>query len=172
MSTETMARAKNVVRMPTRPSAKKASEEKWGKKVMALGFCMVPSLLLRAQGRLGLNPTQLAIIMQLCEYWWDNERKPYPSKKALSERLGIGSRQLQRHLAELEKAELIRRVERRNNVGAKLSNRYDLDGLVKRLQELEPEFRRAEKKAKAERQTVSKRGHTLRTGTEMPGRKN
>ena len=126
MSTEATASAKNVVRMPRRPATKKASEEKWGKKVMALGFCMVPSLLLRAQGRLGLNPTQLAIIMQLCEYWWDKERKPYPLKKALAERLGIGPRQLQRHLAELEKAELIRRVERRNRVGAKLSNRYEL----------------------------------------------
>ena len=31
------------------------SERKWGKKVMALGFCVVPSLLLRAQPRLGLN---------------------------------------------------------------------------------------------------------------------
>ena len=172
MSRETMAKAKNVVRMPKRPSTRKASEEKWGKKVMALGFCMVPSLLLRAQGRLGLNPTQLAIIMQLCEYWWDKERKPYPSKKALAERLGIGPRQLQRHLAELEKGNLIRRVERRNSVGAKLSNRYDLDGLVKRLKELEPEFRHAEETAKAERRAVSKRGHTLRTSTEMPSRKN
>ena len=67
-----------------------------------------------------VNPTQLAIIMQLCEYWWDKERKPYPSKKVLAERLGIGPRQLQRHLAELEKAELIRRVERRNRAASTL----------------------------------------------------
>ena len=43
--------------------AKKASERKWGKPVMDLGFCIIPSLLLRAQARLGLNPTQLAVLM-------------------------------------------------------------------------------------------------------------
>ena len=82
------------------------------------------------------------------------------------------SGQTKSFLSSLEKAELIRRVERRNSAGAKLSNRYDLDGLVKRLKELEPEFRRAEEKAKAERQAVSRRGRRLRTGTEMPGPKN
>ena len=70
------------------------------------------------------------------------------------------------------KAELIRRVERRNRVGAKLSNRYDLDGLVSKLKELEPEFRQAEEAARAERRAVSRRGHKLRAGTEVPGRKN
>ena len=58
----------------------RASEEKWGAAVMKLGFCIVPSLLLRAQRRLKLNPTQLAVLMQLCDYWWDPARKPYPSK--------------------------------------------------------------------------------------------
>ena len=28
---------------------------KWGKKVIEYGFCIVPSLLLQAQSRLGLN---------------------------------------------------------------------------------------------------------------------
>lgn len=39
--------------------ATKASEKKWGKAVMERGFCVVPSLLLRAQPRLKLTPTQL-----------------------------------------------------------------------------------------------------------------
>ena len=133
---------------------------------------MVPSLLLRGQARLGLNPTQLAIVMQLCDFWWDSERKPFPSKKALAERLRISPRQIQRHLAELEKAGLVRRLERRNRAGAKVSNSYDLDGLVKKLKELEPEFRQAEEKAKAERRAVSQRGHGLRTSAKRPGQKN
>lgn len=40
------------------PKATKASEKKWGKAVMECGFCVVPSLLLRAQQRLKLTPTQ------------------------------------------------------------------------------------------------------------------
>ena len=70
------------------------------------GFCVVPSLLLRAQPRLGPNPTHLAVLMQLCDYWSDNDRKPYPGKRALGERLSLSPRQVQRHIAALESAGL------------------------------------------------------------------
>ena len=50
--------------IPLRPAkAAKASEAKWGTAVMDLGFSIIPSLLLRAQRRLGLNPTQLAVLL-------------------------------------------------------------------------------------------------------------
>ena len=84
--------------------------------------------------------------MQLCDFWWDNERKPYPSKKTLGERLSLSPRQVQRYIAELEKAGLVQRIERRAGHGGKLTNIYDLSGLVNRLKELEPEFRDVEKK--------------------------
>ena len=58
-------------------------------------MALVPSPLLRAQRRLGLSPTQLAVLMQLCDFWWDSERKPYPSKATLAERLGLSPRQVQ-----------------------------------------------------------------------------
>ena len=119
---------------------------------------MIPSLLLRAQQRLGLTPTQLAILLQLADYWWEKSRKPFPSKKALSERLGIGERQIQRHIAELEKAGLVMRIERRAPHKGKLSNEYDLSGLAARLQELEPEFTAAEKHARKIRQQVARKG--------------
>ena len=51
-------------RKRNRPSDR-SSERKWGKEGMNLGFCIVPSLLVRGQQRLGLNPTQLAIVLQL-----------------------------------------------------------------------------------------------------------
>jgi hypothetical protein len=67
--------------------ARLASERKWGKKVLELGFCIVPSLLLRGQRRLGINASQLAVLMHLADYWWDVDRKPWPKKKTLSCRL-------------------------------------------------------------------------------------
>ncbi len=103
---------------------------------MKLGFCMIPSLLLRAQQRLGLNPTQLAVLLQLADFWWEAGRKPFPSKQALSERLGLSPRQIQRHLADLESAGLISRIERRALNKGKLSNEYDLSGLVEKLKRL------------------------------------
>ena len=51
--------------------------------------------------------------------------------------------------------------------GAKLWNQYDLDGLVDRLKELEPEFRSSEELAKATRQAVFRRGRTLRANKKM-----
>lgn len=53
----------------TETITKTKAEKKWGKDVINLGFCMIPSLLLQAQKRLGLNPTQLAILLQLADYW-------------------------------------------------------------------------------------------------------
>ena len=142
--------AKNVKVVPLeRPqkakptSDKKASAKKWSEPVMRLGFCIVPSILLRAQQRLGLNPTQLAVLLQLIDYWWTHDNKPFPSKQALSDRLGLGPRQIQRYMAELEGVGLVARVERRGTHRGKLSNEYDLSGLVARLKTLAPEFEEA-----------------------------
>lgn len=157
MTTDTAKSAKVV---PLRPAKKasQASEKKWGKEVMDLGFNIIPSLLFRAQQRLGLNPTQLAVLLQLADYWWDEDRRPYPSKKALSERLGLSTRQIQRHIAELEAAGLVQRIKRRAAHKGRQSNYYDLSGLVKRLKALEPEFREVKEKTKAMRRQVSRRG--------------
>jgi DNA-binding transcriptional ArsR family regulator len=164
MATGDDAKTGQVIQLrPT--TAAKASEQKWGVAVMKMGFCIVPSLLLRAQRRLGLNPVQLAVLMQLCDYWWEEGRKPYPSKEALAGRLGIGARQVQRHIAALEEAGLVQRVERIGRHGGKLTNTYDLSGLVKRLRELEPEFREVEEENRKRRKEVAKPGLRRRRAT-------
>lgn len=134
--------------------------DRWGKKVMERGFCIVPSLLLRAQKRLGLNPTQLAIVLHLCEHWWLDE-SPRPGKKRLADRLGIGPRQVQRHIAELEQAGLVERIERHRPDGSRQANFYDLSGLVAKLKEIEPDFRKVEENVRKSRQAVGKPGYRL-----------
>ena len=156
MSNNTTQKKAAVVQL--RPAKKQESEKKWGKAVMEVGFCIIPSILLRAQQRLGLNPTQLAVLLQLADYWWDESRKPYPSKQALSERLGLGTRQIQRHIAELEKAGLVTRIPRTASHKGKISNEYDLSGLVEKLQKLEPEFREAKEKTKRLNRQVKRKG--------------
>ena len=136
---------------------------------MSLGFVIVPSLLLRAQRRLGLTPTQLAILMHLLDHWWEVDRKPYPTKSRLGDRLGLGERQIQRNLADLEAANLVKRIPRTASNGGKLANEYDPTGLVDRLQELEPEFREAEKNARQERSRVARPGlRSRRTSQASP----
>lgn len=153
--------AATVVRLRP-PKRNKASDDKWGTAVMKIGFSIVPSLLLRAQRRLQLTPTQLAVLLQLCDYWWDERRKPYPSKEALAARLGLGPRQIQRHIADLEQMSLVARIERKGSHGGRLSNTYDLAGLVARLQEIEPDFREVEEEAKKRRKEVAKPGFRRR----------
>jgi hypothetical protein len=92
--------------------AKKASERKWGRAVIDFGFCIIPSLLLRAQARLGLNPAQLAVVMHLADYWWEADRKPYPKMETLGDRLKLSPRQVRRYIAELETAGYVNRVPR------------------------------------------------------------
>jgi hypothetical protein len=124
--------------------AKLESEKKWGKAVMKLGFSILPSLIFRAQRRLGLSPVQLAVLLQIADFWWSQGRKPYPGKTALGDRLNLSPRQVQRHIADLENAGFLVRIERRGAHRGKLSNEYDLTGLVEKLKKLEPEFREVE----------------------------
>jgi hypothetical protein len=142
--------------------AKRASERKWGKRVMELGFCIVPSLLMRGQQRLGLNATQLAVLVHLADYWWDVDRKPYPTKKSLGERLKLKPRRVQTIIAELEKAGLVHRRKRFSKHRGQLSNEYDLTGLVVRLKALEPEFRKVEDDARESRRQIARPGARLR----------
>lgn len=68
----------------------------------ARNFCIFPSLLLHAQARLKISPTQLAILMHLIDIWWDADRKPFLRKAVLAGRVGLSARQVQRQIAELE----------------------------------------------------------------------
>lgn len=142
-----------VIRLSSAKQAK-MSDKKWGPAVMELGFCIIPSLLLRAQARLQLTPVQLAVVIQLCDYWWDSERKPFPSKAHLAARLKIGERQVQRHLTALEEAGILRRVER----GPGQTNEYDLSPLVARLKEVAPEVKKAKEESQARHQALMRPG--------------
>jgi DNA-binding HxlR family transcriptional regulator len=132
---------------------RRSAAAKWGTEVMRGGFVTIPSILLRAQRRLGLSGTQLTIILHLADWWLDADRAPWSSKARLSQRIGISERQLQRQIAELETRGYVKRVERVSNRG-KIPNGYDLSGLVAKLNQLAPEFQRASKA----RQDVEKPG--------------
>jgi DNA-binding MarR family transcriptional regulator len=125
---------------------------------MNLGFTVLPSLIFRAQARLGLSPTHLAVLLQIADYWWEHERKPYPGTSALGKRLNLSPRQVRRHIADLEKAGLVKRIERRAAHRGKLTNIYDLSGLVEKLKKLEPEFREVQEMMRK----VSLRGGLLK----------
>lgn len=135
---------------------------------MSLGFCIVPSLLLRAQPRLGLTAMQLAVLMHLADWWWTKDRKPFPSKKTIGDRLGIGARQVQRHMAALEKMKYVTRIARTAPGKGKTSNEYDLSGLVARLSEIAPEFKAVEEEVKSTRRAITRPGMKYRRKSSGP----
>jgi hypothetical protein len=143
-------------------AAKRASDAKWGAPVMNLGFSIIPSLLFKAQDRLGLSATQLAVILQLADHWWDADRNPWPSKALLASKMGIKARQIQRVIAELEQRGYVRRIDRYLPKGGKTSNAYDLKGLVKALAKLAPDFQKIEDEAKSARRKVVRKGYTAK----------
>lgn len=166
MTEQPTAPPTNVVPLHPAPVSRsiKAADAKWGAPVMQLGYCMIPSLLLRAQHRLKLKPIQLAVLLQLCDFWWDEARKPYPSKETIATRLGMKPRQVQRHIAALEEAGLVKRVDRWDpRTGGRDTNIYDLSGLVRRLGELAPEFQEAEQPIRRQRTALQKPGLRRRT---------
>jgi hypothetical protein len=125
-----------------------STEKIWGKAVYSHGYTGVPAILIQAQRRLGINPTQMNIIIQLLEYWREPARKPFPTKKQLGQRIGVTEKTIQNNVRELEKANLVKREQRKTASGDWNSNIYHLDGLVAKVQALEPEFAAERKKRK------------------------
>jgi len=163
----------NIVKLPRNRTVEKAVKEndaKYGKKVMENGYTMVPSILLRAQGRLGLSPTHLTILLQLMEYWWYKDNPARPSQKSLAERTGMKVRTLQRHLKVLKDGGFIT-IEERHHPGhnGNQPNIYHLDGLVAKLKKLEPEFTEQRKRAIAEKEALEKKNYKLLKSLQSAG---
>lgn len=136
-----------------------STERIWGRAVLGHGYTGVPSILIQAQHRLGLSPMQMNIIIQLLDYWRDPDRRPFPTKKDLANRIGVTDKTIQNNIRQLEKAGLLARERRRTAAGDWNSNVYHLDGLVERVQKLEPDFSEArEKRREAKRRAETPAG--------------
>jgi predicted transcriptional regulator len=155
MATKQPKTPHKVVPIKTKPDTRKASEKKFGKPVMDLGFCIIPSLLIQAQARLGLEAQQMNILLHLLDMWWDKESKPFPTKEKIAERMGVSTKTVQRHMAAMESAGLVQRVARTRPGRGRTSNEYDLTGLVKKLQAIEPDFAKARSASIAQKRNAT-----------------
>jgi len=92
----------------------------------------IPYDLIRRHRELGLSTDQLVLLLAILTFKED-ERLPWPSLTTLSRVMGVGERQLMRRFDQLEKAEFVRRIPRKNK-----TNQYDLSGLFRKLSALHP----------------------------------
>jgi hypothetical protein len=153
-------------RKPEASKRQKSSTEKiFGEGVMAHGYTGLPNILVRGQARLGLNPVQFNILVQLLSYWIDPHRPPYPPKRYLRQRMGISESTLKKHIRELEQAGFIERVQQTTAAGDFGSNIYRMDGLVNKLTKLVPHFdQEREEREESRRKTETPRS---RSGIEV-----
>lgn len=106
------------------------NEKKWTPTLMKAGWTVLPNVIFERQQALGLDPLDVNILLHIASYWWSMESKPYPSKVTIAKAIGVDPRTVQRRIAALETAKLIRREQRRiSKVGSK-TNVYHLDGLI------------------------------------------
>lgn len=152
-----MSDSETVVEFPKKgeePAKSRTFEKLWGKAVQSHGYAAIPSIMIRAQHRLGIAPTQFCILVQLLEYWRTPDRIPFPTKKQLADRIGLGPKAIQQNIAALEKAGFIHREQHRTAAGDWGANTYHLDGLVEKLKRLEPDFAEERRVREEERRKV------------------
>jgi hypothetical protein len=110
-----------------------AAGAKWG-DALSMGFAIVPSVLIRAQAKLGLDTVDLAVLLNVILHWWTPGEWPYPQPRVLAKRMAVSTRTVERRLESLEeRGFLIRHPPEKSSDGL-ARRRIDLSGLVVRLQ--------------------------------------
>lgn len=143
----------------------KVLERKWGRAVLKPGFTVVPSVILRAQARLHIDATELAVLLHLIDHWWQPDGMPWPAKKVIAGRLGVSLKTVQRAIVRLEEEGLLRRQPRFRQHGGRTSNLYDLSPLVAKLEPIVEEMEQADVEADKLKRTATRPGLRRRSAT-------
>jgi hypothetical protein len=103
-------------------------QKRWGDSVASSGWTAVPNMLIRGMGELGIEPTEMAVLLHLLVFWRQRDKPPYPSITRIADELSVSSKTVERKLISLENKGLIKKNKR---IG--LPTEYDLRPLAKKL---------------------------------------
>lgn len=98
--------------------------DKWTPAIEKFGYTSLPNLLLSARKKLRISAGEMLVILAIESFRWD-QRKPFPSLTALGLKTGLTVRSVRRHITDLERKGIIKRVRRSGT-----SNAYDLSPLI------------------------------------------
>lgn len=108
---------------------------KWG-EALNDGFLLIPVVLLRKQKVLGLDSSEIVVLLNLLASWWNVQDMPYIQTSTIAARMGVSRRTVQRQIESLEKKGLIKRVWGvRQTEDSRAGAQYDLTGIVAVLKE-------------------------------------
>lgn len=117
-------------------------EKKWGKQSLLMGWTTIPSSILFLQSTLLISPNAMNVLLHLVMHWWDANKNPHPSQKAIAYKMGVSTRTVQRALYELEEHKIIsKQTTRKEHPIYRGRNIYDLSPLVQLLEELTPNLK-------------------------------
>ncbi len=142
---------------PTRPDSQRVLRQKWRTSLDA-GWTVIPSALIRGLPLLHIGAGELAVLISLIDYWWAPNDPPWPSKKALAERLNVSQKTIQRQLAVLKQEGLIVSEARHRAGGGQTSNRYDLTPLVAKLEGIAAALKKADAEAAKVKRAATRPG--------------
>ena len=144
-------------RQKTQQERLRRNEQKWTVPLMEAGWSVLPNVILDRQKILKLDPVDVNILLHLVKHWWYADRLPYPSKQTIADCMGVDASTVRRHIAKLEKRNLIQRVARYDKRKGQQSNQYDLTGLIdaaRPLAEEMIEIRKSRKKKDAKNRVM------------------
>ncbi len=117
------------------------AQRKWGKDMMEARFTIVPNVLLERMYALGLDSTDLVVLLHLIKHWWKKENLPYPGINGIAKMMNVHRRTVQRRLHKLTKQlKLVTAHERRSRYGDNETNLYSFEGLIAEATKLSKEM--------------------------------
>ncbi|WOH71127.1 helix-turn-helix domain-containing protein [Bradyrhizobium sp. NDS-1] len=119
----------NVEPIDTIPRDLTRVRDRWG-IVADPGYLALPFVILLFQGKLGLRPDDLNVLMNYLAHWHAADRMPFPHSITIAKRMGVSPRTVQRSLSRLQKGGFIRKMKKRH---PKDPVAYDMNPLVEML---------------------------------------
>lgn len=107
--------------------------EKWG-DVARAGYQTVPDTLLVKQQELGLDTTDIVVLLNIASYWWYRDAPPFPRTNIIANRMGVSVRTVQRSIKKMEAKGYIIRDDFYD--GKNITPAIILTGLVEKLNSL------------------------------------
>jgi len=113
-------------------------KEKWGTAIDKgfTGFQVIPDVLIRSQQVLGLDHGDMMVLLNILMHWWEKDNYPYPRPDAIARRMGVTRRTVERHITRLEELGLVVRMPSEEVDNGTRIRRFNLSGLLGRLEEL------------------------------------
>jgi hypothetical protein len=119
---------------------KVSSDTKWRAAVTGgfNGFQLIPDALVRNQNALGLDATDMVVLLNICMHWWEREpeKLPHPRPVTMARRMGVSTRTIERHIERLCKLGYLEWMPSEPRLGGPSIRPFKLDGLVKKLEQI------------------------------------